>query len=74
MENRLFNYNTVCFILLLPYIVFSLSICSVHGVCPAVQAGGHLEGLDKLSCAHATGALCHNSCEAHLSLHVNLEM
>lgn len=57
-----------------PYTVLPLSLSSVHGVCLAIQAGGHLEGLDELGCSYATGTLRHDTCEAHLPLHVDLKL
>lgn len=66
-----------CFLLscvVSPYTVLPLSVSSVHGVRLSVQAGGHLEGLDELGRSHATGTLRHDTCEAHLSLHVDLKL
>lgn len=57
-----------------PHIVLPLSVCSVHGVRLAVQAGGHLEGLDELGCSHATCTLRHNARKAHLPLQVELKL
>lgn len=56
------------------YAVLPLSINSVHCVCFAVHAGCHLKGLDEFSCPNATGTLCHDTCKAHLPLHVDLEL
>lgn len=56
-----------------PHMVSSLPFCSVHRVGLAVQAGGHLEGLDELRRSHTTGTLRDDACEAHLSLHVDLD-
>lgn len=55
------------------YVVPPLALCAVHGERPAVQARGHLEGLDELGGSDATGALRHDPCEAHLSLQVDLK-
>lgn len=49
------------------HIVPPLSVGSIHGVRPAVQAVGHLEGPNELSCSNTTGALHHDAGKAHLS-------
>lgn len=42
------------------------------GICLPVEAVGHLEGLDVLSSAHATGPLGDYACQPHLLLQINL--
>lgn len=57
-----------------PYMVLPLPLRSVHGERLAVQTRRQLEGLDELGCSDATGALRHDTREAHLSLHFDLKL
>lgn len=49
-----------------------MAIHSVSGVRVSIKAARHLEGLDVLRRAHATGALSDDACQTHLLLHVDL--
>lgn len=52
--------------------VSPLAIHSVSRIPNSVQAARHLESLDVLSCAQATGALSDDARKTHLLLQVNL--
>lgn len=54
------------------HLVPPLALQPVGGVRVSIKAARHLEGLDVLSCAHATGALRDDARQTHLLLHVNL--
>lgn len=49
-----------------------LAIHSVSSVSVSIKAARHLEGLDVLSRAHATGTLSDDARQTHLLLHINL--
>ena len=46
---------------------------SQDGVAAAIEAGGDLEGLDVLCCAHAARALSYDARHTHLLPHVDLK-
>ena len=49
------------------------AVHSENGVGVAVEAGGDLEGLDVLGCAHAARALSYDARQTHLLPHVDLK-
>ena len=54
------------------HLVSALAVQSVGGERTPIKAARHLEGLDVLSCAQATGALSDDARQTHLLLHINL--
>ena len=55
-----------------PHLVLPLALRSEGSVGHPVKAGRHLEGLDVLRGAHATGALGDEACQTHLLQQVDL--
>lgn len=49
-----------------------LAVHFVSSICVSIKAARHLEGLDVLSRAHATGTLRDDARQTHLLLHIDL--